>query len=169
MAIHRFKCSPELNDEIIKFSHIHLHDESKTLKEQFDEWLKRENISHLVDNENNFLIRHNYDTSSIDIKIFKSIKYYYIKKIMNEKEDNQDKEKKSNNKRLIKRLPLELKKLIQEDLDKYFKETPNFKPSESYLLFKHNYTDISQEVIKKCYKNQYYQMKHKKYAVTLNE
>ncbi len=170
MAIHRFKCSPELNDEIIKFSQIHLHDENDTLKQQFEDWLKRENISQLVDNENNFLLRHNYDTSSIDVKIFKSIKYYYIKKFMNEPGDTGDKEDKDTiRKRLIKRLPVELKKMIQEDLEKYFNETPNFKPADTYLLFKHNYTDISEEVIKKCYKNQYYQMKQKKYADTVNE
>ncbi len=168
MAIHRFKCSPELNDEIIKFSQIHLHDENETLKQQFEDWLKREDISHLVDNENNFLLRHNYDTSSIDVKIFKSIKYYYIKKFMNDSEHTRDKED-SIKKRLIKRLPVELKEMIQEDLNKHFTETPNFKPSDTYLLFKHNYTNISEEAIKKCYKNQYYQMKHKKYADTLNE
>jgi hypothetical protein len=174
MAIHRFKCSPELNDEIIKFSQIHLHDENVTLKEQFDVWLKRENISQLVDNENNFLLRHNYDTSSIDVKIFKSIKYYYIKKFMNEIQNKEEKDT-TVKKRLIKRLPIELKQLIQEHLEKHFNETPNFKPADTYLLFKQNYEDnkeyenISEEVVKKCYKNQYYQMKHKKYADTLNE
>jgi hypothetical protein len=168
MAIHRFKCSPELNDEIIKFSQIHLHDENETLKQQFEDWLKREDISHLVDNENNFLLRHNYDTSSIDVKIFKSIKYYYIKKFMNDSEHTRDKED-SIKKRLIKRLPVELKEMIQEDLNKHFKQTPKFKPSDTYLLFNHNYKNISEEVIKKCYKNQYYQMKHKKYADSLND
>lgn len=169
MAIHRFKCSPELNDEIIKFSQIHLHDQTETLKEQFDSWMKREDITQLVDNENNFLKRHNYDTSSIDVKIFKSIKYYYIKKFLNEDETKQTSNDGEVKKRLIKRLPVELKQLIQEDLEKHFKATPMFKPADTYLLFKHNYTDISEEVIKKCYKNQYYQMKHKKYADTLND
>jgi hypothetical protein len=170
MAIHRFKCSPELNDEIIKFSQIHLHDENETLKEQFEDWLKRENISQLVDDENNFLKRHNYDTSSIDVKIFKSIKYYYIKKFMNEVDNNTvSEESKKVKKRLIKRLPVELKQLIQEDLEKHFIDTPKFKPADTYPLFKHNYSDISDEVIKKCYKNQYYQMKHKKYGDTLND
>ncbi len=175
ITIHRFKCSKELNDEIIKFSQIHLNDETKTLKEQYEEWLKKEDIAQLVDNENNFLRRHNYDTSSINVKIFKSIKYYYIKKFMKdngkqqdtEKEKTEDKEKL--NKRLIKRLPTELKQMIKEDLEKYFKESPKFKPADTYLLFKHSFKDISEETIRKCYKNQYYQMKHKKYADSLND
>ncbi len=176
IAIHRFKCSKELNDAIIKFSQIHLHDENKTLKEQYDEWLKKEDIAQLVDDENNFLRRHNYDTSSINVKIFKSIKYYYIKKFMKEigkeqktenKEIKEDNEKL--NKRLIKRLPIELKELIKTDLEKHFEESPKFKPADTYLLFKHNFKDISEETIRKCYKNQYYQMKHKKYADTLND
>lgn len=169
MAIHRFKFSNDLNEEIIKFSQIHLHDETKTLKEQFEDWMKKENISELIDNENNFLQRHNYDTSTIDVKIFKSIKYYYIKKFMNEQTDTDDKTENKPNKRLIKRLPIELKEQIQQDLNEHFEKNPEFKPSDTYLLFKHNFNDISEEVIKKCYKNQYYQMKHKKYADTVNE
>ena len=167
MAIHRFKCSPELNEEIIKFSQIHIHDQHSTLKEQFEEWMKNENVSALIENENNFLQRHKYDTSSIDVKIFKSIKYYYIKKFMNETNKNEKNNKPK--KRLIKRLPMDLKVIIQEDLENNFKENPEFKPADTYLKFKHNFIDISEESIKKCYKNQYYQMKHKKYADTLND
>ena len=172
MAIHRFKCSNELNEEIIKFSQIHLHDQAETLKQQFDDWMKKDNISQLIENENNFLRRYKYDTSTIDVKIFKSIKYYYIKKFTNETDETSEGKQERENahkKRLIKRLPIELKEMIQEDLNEHFKNNPDFKPSDTYLLFKHNYTDISEESIKKCYKNQYYQMKHKKYDYTVNE
>jgi hypothetical protein len=167
MAIHRFKCSVELNNEIIKFSEIHYNDEDKTLKEQFNDWLKKEDISQLVENENNFLTRHNYDTSTINVKIFKSIKYYYINKIKNKNSDTNSKEEK--NKRLITRLPIELLEKIKEDLEKQFTENPKFKPADTYKQFEisEEYSSISNEVIKKCYKNQYYQMKHKKYADTL--
>jgi hypothetical protein len=167
MAIHRFKFSSELNEEIIKFSQIHLHDENNTLKEQFDDWMKKDNISELIENENNFLQRHNYDTSTIDVKIFKSIKYYYIKKFMTDKKEENEEYKIK--KRLIKRLPIELKEQIQVDLNEHFKNNPEFKPSDTYLLFKHNFNNITEEVVKKCYKNQYYQLKHKKYADTVNE
>jgi hypothetical protein len=168
MAIHRFKCSTELNNEIIKFAEIHYNDEDKTLKEQFNDWLKRENISQLVENENNFLKRHNYDTSTIDVKIFKSIKYYYINKIKNTK-TNASSSKEDKNKRLITRLPIELLEKIKEDLEKHFTENPKFKPADTYEQFEisEEFSTISKEVIKKCYKNQYYQIKHKKYADTL--
>jgi hypothetical protein len=165
MAIHRFKCSSELNNEIIKFAQIHYNDEDKTLKEQFNDWLKKEDIIHLVENENNFLKRHNYDTSTIDVKIFKSIKYYYINKIKNTKlETKEDK-----NKRLITRLPNELLEKIKEDIEKQFTKNPKFKPADTYEQFEisEEFSSISKEVIKKCYKNQYYQIKHKKYADTL--
>jgi hypothetical protein len=167
MAIHRFKFSPELNNEIIKFSQIHYNDEDKTLKEQFNDWLKKEEITHLVENENNFLKRHNYDTSTIDVKIFKSIKYYYINKIKNT--NSQSEEEKEKNKRLITRLPIELLEKIKEDIEKQFTENPKFKPADTYEQFEisEEYSSISKEVIKKCYKNQYYQIKHKKYADTL--
>jgi len=41
MAIHRFKCSDELNKEIMSFSDIHKFDSKENLIEQFDLAAKR--------------------------------------------------------------------------------------------------------------------------------
>ena len=77
MKIHRFKCSSELNQEIMNFSEIHKFDIDETLLEQFEGWL--EVHKDLITREAEFLKRHEYD-DPIETKIFKSIKYYYIKK-----------------------------------------------------------------------------------------
>jgi hypothetical protein len=75
------------------------------------------------------------------------------------------KEKKSRNHQLV---PKELKEAIQADLEKRFVESPTFKPSDTFALFDISIYSIPPESIKKCYKNQYYQMKQKKYAPTVD-
>jgi hypothetical protein len=166
MSIHRFKCSKELNDEIIQFSQIHKFDSTDVLEEQWETWMKSDKMVDIVENEKSYLQRHNYN-AEIDVKIFKSIKYYYIKKFL------KPEEKKEPITRFVNRLPVELKQLIQQDVLKNFEEDESFKPADTYELFKQTLSpEMSQSVpeaaIKKCYKNQYYQLKHKKYASTLN-
>jgi hypothetical protein len=161
MAIHRFKCSTELNQAIIHFSEMHKFDDSDLLDIQFKEWMESNAIQTIVENEKNFLSRHHYETD-IDIKIFKSIKYYYIKKFL---KPETVKEKKPRNHNL---LPKELKEAIQADLEKRFAETPNFKPADTFALFDTSSYTIPEATMKKCYKNQYYQMKQKKYASTVD-
>ncbi len=157
MAIHRFKCSPELNQLIIQFAEKHKFDDSELLDLQFQEWRNSPAVQSVVDNEKNFLVRHHYETD-IDVKIFKSIKYYYIKKFLKPEEKT---EKKTRKHQL---LPKDLKEKIQQDLEKRFVETPLFKPSVAFEEFDLSGYEIPRETIKKCYKNQYYQLKHKKYA-----
>jgi hypothetical protein len=157
MAIHRFKCSKELNEAIVQFSEKHMFDEGELLEIQFRQWLESPSIQTIVESEKSYLLRHQYETD-IDVKIFKSIKYYYIKKFLKPEEK---KEKKPRQHLL---LPTELKEAIQSDLTKRFEENPLFKPSESFTSFDLSAYDFPEEVIKKCYKNQYYQMKHKKYV-----
>jgi len=162
MAIHRFKCSKELNEAIIQFSDKHKFDESELLETQFAIWLESPAIQAIVENEKNYLLRHQYETD-IEVKIFKSIKYYYIKKFL--KPEEKEKEKKPRQHIL---LPTELKEAIQADLNKHFLESPLFKPSDTFVSFDISGYDFPEEIIKKCYKNQYYQMKHKKYVPTVD-
>jgi hypothetical protein len=161
MAIHRFKCSTELNQAIIHFAEMHKFDDNDLLDIQFLEWMNSPKIQVIVENEKSFLTRHHYETD-IDIKIFKSIKYYYIKKFQ---KPEVVKEKRPRQHQVLSK---ELKEAIQADLEKHFTETPSFKPSDTFPLFDHSaYTD-PEALIKKCYKNQYYQMKQKKYAPTVD-
>ena len=164
MAIHRFKCSHEMNQAIIHFSEIHKFDENELLDIQFQTWLNSPAIQTIVEEEKNYLSRHQYETD-IEVKIFKSIKYYYIKKLLKPKEPDT---KESESKRKHVTLPKELKVAIQADLEKRFTETPLFKPSETFALFDISAYDIPELTIKKCYKNQYYQMKHKKYVSSVD-
>jgi len=151
MKIHRFKCSKELNDEIMNFSEIHKFDIDETLKEHFTSWLEEHND--LITRESEFLKRHEYD-DPIETKIFKSIKYYYIKKF------TQEPEKKKQKKKAEKIDPV-IMQLIKTDLEQQFQINPSFKPSDTYEKFKRN----DDPFIKKSYKNQYYQMKNKRYNI----
>jgi len=151
MKIHRFKCSSELNQEIMNFSEIHKFDIDETLQEHFALWL--EENKDLITRESEFLKRHEYD-DPIETKIFKSIKYYYIKKFTREPEKKKEKKK-------AEKIDPAIMQLIKTDLEQQFQTNPNFKPSETYEKFKRN----DDPFIKKSYKNQYYQMKNKIYNI----
>lgn len=164
MAIHRFKCSPELNNAIIDFSALHRFDTKDTLLEQWNCWMETSAIKALVEKEREFLQRHGYP-EELNVKIFKSIKYYYIKKMLSKKEEKTVQE------RTHTRLSLKVKRKIQEHLEQHFANNPNFKPADAYMEFKKSLDSTFVEpepLIKKGYKNQYYQLKHKKYSSILN-
>ena len=152
MKIFRFKFSTELNNEIMNFSDIHKFDTDDTLLDTFTEWIEKPHIKDLMDKEEVFLVRNEYEMS-IDKKVFKSIKYYYIKKFKKNQKKNEIERKETV------KVPIDLMNEIKEDLKKQFEKDPDFKPSETYKLFKKN----DDPYIKKSYKNQYYQMKNKMY------
>ena len=158
MAIHRFKCSNELNKEIMHFSDIHKFDSKENLIEQFESWTKEMLISKLIKKEEEYLQTNSYD-GDIHMKIFKSIKYYYIKKFI-EPEEKEKKEKKKPT-----YFPKEFLKKIYTDIENNFETNRYFKPADSYVIFLEN-NDLKDSLsIKKCYKNIYYQIKNKKYYV----
>ena len=160
MAIHRFKCSPLLNQHIQHFSQIHQYDEAEQLLSEFEIWLKSEPIHTLVEQEQIYLSRHNYDLP-IDVKIFKSIKYYYIKK------EKSEETVKDAPKRSVVRVPKEVLSQMVETLDRAFLADPTFKPSR--LFDSRDYPeDLPSPMLKKAFNNQYYQMKHKKYGLTID-
>jgi hypothetical protein len=163
MAIHRFKCSNELNKEIMQFSDTHKFDSKENLIEQFDSWVKETHISTLIQKEEDFLQVNSYE-GDIHMKIFKSIKYYYIKKYIEPEPDQPKKEKKKPT-----YFPKEFLKRIYEDIEYNFETNRLFKPADSYILFleKNDLKDSSS--VKKCYKNIYYQIKNKKYYVNERE
>jgi len=122
------------------------------LLDNFEEWYNKPNIVLLVNIEEGFLTQHDYDVP-IKQKIYRSIKYYYIKKF-NKNADTKPKERTT----FIKIAP-EIMDAIKEDLTSRFKRDPTFKPAESYKIFQ----TTEDPNIKKSYKNQYYQMKKKLY------
>ena len=154
MAIHRFKCSNELNEKIMEFSNIHKYDLKDNLKEQFETWLTQNKT--LIDREKEILTEHEYD-GDIHIKIFKSIKYYYIKKFLQEKQEKEERERKE-------KVRCALLKEIKDDINENFQTNRAFKPSESYIAFLQKQDIQGTDHIKKCYKNIYYQIKNKYYV-----
>ena len=162
MAIHRFKCSPLLNLHIQAFSQIHQYDDPEQLLSQFEEWFQKEPIKSLAAQEQIYLSRHNYDLP-IDVKIFKSIKYYYIKK---ENEKSQTSTVDADPVQKV-RLPKEVLSRMTEILSEAFTKDPTFKPSKLFVSSDYP-EDIPLHALKKAFNNQYYQMKHKKYDPTID-
>jgi len=159
MAIHRFKCSDELNKEIMDFSDTHKFDSKENLIEQFDSWVKECIIVELIKKEEDFLKMNSYE-GDIHMKIFKSIKYYYIKKFL---EDAKDKVKKEKKKPTY--FPKEFISKINADIENNFQANRSFKPADTYKLFLETHDLPDSVSVKKCYKNIYYQIKNKKYYV----
>jgi hypothetical protein len=155
MAIHRFKFSTELNDKIQIFANLHMYDEN--FKESFNTWCETEEMSQLIENENEYLSRHNY-TVDTKHKIYRSIKYYYVKKFTSHDIPEQK----------IRNTPVKVSKDIMDTIKTHLKEefekNPKFKPSETFDVFKELIKN-DDPLIKKCYKNQYYQIKNKMYNV----
>jgi len=58
MAIHRFKCSSEMNQAIIHFAEMHKFDDSELLDLQFQTWLNTPSVQSIVENEKNYLKTH---------------------------------------------------------------------------------------------------------------
>jgi hypothetical protein len=171
MAIHRFKCSDDLNKEIVLFAEFHKFDLKDNLNEQFNAWIKKENIEKLIIKEEEFLKTNEY-SGDITIKIFKSIKYYYIKKFLNaninpneitatDTTDTKQKRKKVN----VHYFENSFIEKIQDDIIENFELDRSFKPSNAYELFLKKNVIEGNKYIKKCYKNNYYQIKNKKYYV----
>jgi len=158
MAIHRFKCSDELNKEIMSFSDIHKFDSKENLIEQFDSWTKEKLISELIKKEEEFLQMNSYE-GEIHMKIFKSIKYYYIKKFL-EPEEKEKKEKKKPT-----YFSKEFLTKVNLDIEHNFETNRSFRPADTYPIFLENNELKDTNSIKKCYKNIYYQIKNKKYYV----
>jgi len=163
MAIHRFKCSDELNKEIMEFSDMHKFDSKENLIEQFDSWIKENLIVQLIQKEEDFLKTNSYD-GDIHMKIFKSIKYYYIKKFLDKNESGNE-TKQNKKKRNPSYFPKEFLAKINADIDHNFQTNRSFKPADTYKNFLKDNDLQDSDSVKKCYKNIYYQIKNKKYYV----
>ena len=153
MSVLRFKFQQsELCESLKYFANLHKYDDKETLKLYFTEWLEKNKV--LIEKEENYLKEQQYKTN-IEDKLFKSIKYYYIKKYLN-KEEN----KKENKERSYNVIPKEILEQIQEDIQQALHINPRFKPSQRFILFKQN-KNYDENKLKKAYKNQYYQIKTK--------
>ena len=78
--IFRFKFDDNLTVEMQNFARIHKHDSRLDFKENFEDWFN--NNSELINREKFRLDSIGYE-DNIKVKLFRSIKYYYIKKSPN--------------------------------------------------------------------------------------
>ncbi len=159
MTIHRFNFSIKLNEEIQQFANKHMYDNKEDFNESFKEWSNIPYINTLIENENEYLTRYKYSTD-IKTKIYRSIKYYYVKKFCLDTDNNKQPKKRE---KINKIHPTIMANIKQHIIDN-FNTNPYFKPSDTYKLF----TTTEDPIIKKCYKNQYYQIKNKMYNLNVS-
>lgn len=155
MSILRFKVQQkDLQEKMIIFSELNKFNDNSTIKENFDIWTQEN--KDLIETEYEFLRRNEYNQDIKD-KLFKSIKYYYIKKLFKEKQQQKPIEKPA---KVF--ISSEILDEMKKDIKKHFSKNPSFKPSETFVLFRENYIFMDEAPLKKAYKNQYFQIKNKK-------
>ena len=181
----RFNVSSELNDKMIEFSALHKFEDRKTLKENYENWLETQEIRELIEAEESILRRSSYDLSktSIQSKIFKSIKYYHIKNMIKEMQPMQHYSIETTEKgcKGCKCRNIVFSPSMVEVVKLYLEENisnPEFKPSSCFADFKTEYSEaicseyahlhekynddmeINDEMLdlklKKMFKNQYF-------------
>jgi len=173
LKTHRFEFSKEIENDLREFSRIHKYDERKQLKESWQEWINIESNKRFIKNESDRLLSMGYKGDAVK-KMFTSIRYYYMKK----KPDNKD------NKKQYRKIYTSLSPIILELIDNHIinqikqkseNNICNFIPSIGYLEFCKEYQyelldeikilkDVldDEEIInkfKKTYKNRYQNIK----------
>ena len=144
MDIHRYNWySADLEEAIKTFANLHKHTSKDDFNEYFEQWVN-ENAS-LIEIENQYLQRRHY-AGEIHAKILNSIKYYYIKKFNRPSKAPVARTHKA-------RVNKDTLLLIKQTLD------TTQKPSITYPLFIIASSLEDTPLLKKAYKNQYYQHK----------
>ena len=128
--IFRFKFSDEFNSQLLSFSKLHQHDERKTYKDNWTNWISN---NEFVENESIRLRQLGYNGNVLD-KMYKSGRYYFRNKTP-KKEPKQ------------RRVYISIDSDIIESMDIYLLHAvsqENFKPSTNFEIYKH----INEELIK---------------------
>lgn len=175
---YRFKIvNSELYEEMIQFANNNKFLNRTDLKEQYEKWIELPNIYNMITEEEELLKRRQYNLEKTNItqKIFKSIKYYHIKNIINGMKLDADTKKSNKKKRtkdicFSKELLTSVKNILTENISK--------KPSECFELFvttqektlseeKQRNPSFNDDIavfdtkLKKMFKNQYYMIHQK--------
>ena len=90
MAIYRYNFTEEFKQSIKSFSKKHKDDDFIDFKEYFDAWCGENKFS--IETEYNILLRNGYDGDIMD-KIFKSARYYFVKKSNSRKSNKTERKK----------------------------------------------------------------------------
>ena len=76
--IYRFKFSKQLYDILIPFVNNNKYSDTNSFNDNWNTWLIQ--YKNIIDNENKLLLSNGYQ-GDINIKLYKSAKYYYKNKI----------------------------------------------------------------------------------------
>ena len=140
---YRFKISnSELYDEMVLFADKNRFLNKEDLKESYEKWIEEPKISCMVRGEEEMLKTNNYDLEKTNVsqKIFKSIKYYHIKKITTVPvETTRDAPKQKRKKEMT------FSKELLESVKTGLNASQNLKPSQYYA----NFVDSNEDLIKK--------------------
>lgn len=80
MKTYHFNPSVTLVEQLTYFASVHRFDERKVFKESWKKWIAEPEIAPLIQDEIQRLIAAGY-TGDVSQKIFKSVRYYYKKKL----------------------------------------------------------------------------------------
>jgi len=151
-----------------EFSKKHHEEDRKTFKQSWEEWIGQSDIELLLNDEIKSLRNSGFEGDVLD-KMFKSTRYYFLKKVGSEK-DSVKKERKTY---------VALNKLVLEHMDLHIKEHLDARPEDAYNNYCNQYTEqIKGEIqemadetgdsiddvykkYKKTYKNRFYVMSNK--------
>jgi hypothetical protein len=171
---HRYDFSKEIEYKLREFAKTHENGERKHTKQEWIKWTEENSES--IKEEEARLKKCGYE-GDVKIKMFTSIKYYYMKKGKKETKETKDQEEKTEKrKKYVSLSPLMLEiidnhimKEINDNMEK--NGLINIEPSSAYLNFcKENQLQIIEEIkilkeqmaqneiatkLKKTYKNRY--------------
>ena len=175
---YRFKISnDDLYQEMVLFAGMNRFFNKNDLKEAYENWIEDPKINLMVRDEEEMLKLNQYDLGKNNItqKIFKSIKYYHIKKMTSNAPSDVLKDNKQKGKR---KKEIVFSKELLEGVKQVLQKSKDLKPSEYYKKFvEENAEMIEREKgclefeddiegdntlfvvkLKKMMKNQYYMM-----------
>lgn len=173
--VYRFKFSDNIILILREFAKLHQFDDRITFKEAWADWIKLYNSE--IEEERKRLEDIGY-TSDVTIKMFKSTRYYFKKKLTIKKEGNCEKQESYEFDQSKNRTYISLDIGILEEMDSHIKRNSNnntYTPASGWDEFCETYNklihseinrinreyDLDKEDInnklKKAYKNKYYQ------------
>jgi hypothetical protein len=184
LKTYRFVLSNQMIDYLSEFSKIHQHDDRKTFKEEWEKWIKDEDIEPILNEEIKHLKNTGFTGDVVD-KMFKSARYYYRNKLSNI-ETKEKKERKTYETlpiEILEKIDLHIHRQIQKNANRMLNDEIKIScisPAESFNLYlqenksdmikylqQYNESDSIQkkdvEVMmkkyKKTYKNRFYNIR----------
>ena len=183
LKTYRFILSNEMIEQLSNFAKIHQHDDRKTFKEEWDKWIKNDNITMLINKEIKQLSSNGCNKDIID-KMYKSARYYYRNKSIKEKNTNPRKTYEHTSKEIQEKMNAHIYNQIAQNSHYIEKDTINEKkickisPAESFNNYlEENKHDLLKELsnnqnkvtredcenliqkYKKIYKNRFYNIR----------